>query len=331
MSKSISYVGVDVGKTELWAAMDGCRPRMFANTPAGIRSLQRWCRQRTPEGTLHVCMEATGVYSPVVATRLLNSGDPDLLTSIVNPSQIHAFAKAQLRRAKTDAVDARVILAFAQSQRLRPWTPESPALQQLYELVRQADTVQEALQAWTNRAGTHADGRVQSRVVRRTDRTICNTLQRELDRLHAAIDALCHSDSDLRRQCELLRSIPGIGERTAPRLLAYGRSAWMTFSEKELTAYAGLAPRHRQSGTSVRKKSHFDKQGNAGLRRALFFATLNGVRYNAPLIARRKRLLDKGKPKMLAIGACMRHLLLIARAVLREQRPFDPNYATSNP
>ena len=327
MSKSICMVGVDVGKTELWAAIADRRPRMFAHTQRGVQALWRYCRRVAGSDIVHVCMEATGVYSRLLAMRLLDMGDADLRLSIVNPARIRAFARAQLRRTKTDAVDARVILAFARSQTPPVWTPEPPALRELYQLVREADAVQDTLLAWDNRARTHSDGPEQLAAVQRTDRAIRRNLQRQLAYLEKAIAKLFQRDADLRRQRDLLDSIPGIGEKTAPRLLAYGGTVWETHSEKELAAYAGLAPSHRQSGTSVRGKSHLAKQGNRDLRRSLYMATLAAIRSNPVIRPVRDRLLDKGKTKMTAVGACMRHLLLIARAVLKHQTPFDPQFA----
>lgn len=327
MGKSICMVGVDVGKMELWVAIADRRPRAFAHTARGVQALWRYCRRIAPAGAVQVCMEATGVYSRMLIAHLMCLQETDLQWSVINPARISAFSQAQLRRTKTDGVAARVILAFAQSETPPVWTPESPALRELYQLVRQADVVQHDLEAWNNRAGAHADGPTCVATVRQTDRAIRHYLHKQLACLQDAIAALFQREPDLRRQRDLLLSIPGIGEKTAPRLLAYGGTVWETHSEKELTAYAGLAPSHRQSGTSVRGKSHLAKQGNRDLRRSLYMATLAAIRSNPVIRPVRDRLLDKGKTKMTAVGACMRHLLLIARAVLKHQTPFNPQFA----
>jgi transposase len=326
MSKSICMVGVDVGKTELWVAIGDRRARAFAHTARGVQALWHYCRRIAPAGRVQICMEATGVYSRMLMAHLGRLRETDLQWSVINPARVSAFHQAQLRRTKTDGVAARVILAFAESERPPVWTPESPALRELYQLVRQADTIQNDLEAWTNRMGTHADGPDTVTAVRRSDRAIRRHLQTQLAHLDAAIAALFRRDAALRHQRDLLQSIPGIGAKTAPRLLAYGGTAWDTHSEKELTAYAGLAPCHHQSGTSVRGKSRLAKQGNHVLRQSLYMATLAAIHSNPVIRPVRDRLLDRGKTKMTAVGACMRHLLLIARAVLRHQTPFDPQY-----
>lgn len=325
MNKPICYVGIDVGKSELWLAVAERRPQEFAHTPAGIRALVRFCHKVMPKYVLHFCMEATGIYSRSLAVRLLSHADVQV--SIVNPMQITAFGKAQLRRTKTDAVDARVILAFAQSQRPRTWTPEPAALWDLTQLVRAADDLQAMRAACSNRNQIHALMPDRSAMVKHTERALLRTLDSQLTRLHKAITDLCARDPQLCHQIALLCSIPGVAKLSATRFLAYGRRAWTTHSAKELTAHAGLAPRHRLSGTSVRGKSHLAKQGDARLRCALYMPTMVASRHNPAIKPVYERLRKAGKPGKLALVACMRHLLLIARAVLRNNQPFDPNYA----
>ena len=167
MNKPICYVGVDVGQAELWVAVADRRPRRFAHTAAGVRSLVRFCRQAAPDHVLHVCMEATGVYGRSLAVQLLEDG-ADLQVSIVNPAQIAAFGKVQLRRTKTDAVDAQVILAFARSQTPSPWTPEPVALRELNQLVKEAEVIQTTRTQWLNRQHAHSWNADQPAAVRRT-------------------------------------------------------------------------------------------------------------------------------------------------------------------
>lgn len=327
MDKPICYVGVDVGQSALWAAVADRRPREFAHTATGVRALVRYCQRVMPDHVLHFCLESTGVYSRSLAVRLLVSAGVQV--SIVNPMQIAAFGRAQLRRTKTDAVDAQVILAFAQSQRPHPWTPEPAAVRELTQLVREADDIRATRAQWANRAQTHALMPDRPAAVRYADRAVLRALDRQLARVEHAITNLCQRDPELRRQVTLLCSIPGVAKHSATRLLAYGRCAWTTHSAKELTAHAGLAPRHRLSGTSVRGKSHLAKQGDARLRRTLYMPALVGMRYNPAIRQVYERLRQAGKPGKLALAASMRHLLLIARAVLRNNQPFDTAYAAS--
>jgi transposase len=326
MNKPIHYVGIDVGQDELWVAVADRRSKPFAHTAVGIRALVHFAQQAMPDHVLHFCLEATGVYGRSLAVCLLEGWSDDVEVSIVNPAQIAAFGRAQLRRTKTDAVDAQVILAFAQSQHPLPWTPEPPALRELHQLVAEADALRATRGQWSNRAQTHARTPDRPVAVRNIDRAVLRALDRQIVRIEDAITTLCHNTPHLNQQIGLLCSIPGVGRKSAIRFIAYGRRTLTTHSARELTAHAGLAPRHRLSGTSVRGKSHLAKQGDAQLRRSLYMPALVATRYNPILRIVYQRLRENGKPAKLAIAACMRRLLLMARAILKNQQPFDPNY-----
>jgi len=309
-------------------AVADCRPQRFPHTAADNRALVRFCREAAPDDVLHFCLEATGVYGRSLAVQLLEDG-ADVRVSIVNPAQIAAFGRAQLRRTKTDAVDAQVILAFARSQNPLPWTPEPGALRELTQLMREADAIRGTRAQWSNRQQTHAWDADRPDAVRDVDQAVLDTLDCELECLEDAISELCKRDSRLRRQVTVLSSIPGIGRHSAIGLLAYGKRALTNYSAKQLTAHAGLAPGHRLSGTSVRGRSHLAKQGNADLRRVLYMPALVASQHNPALIPVYQRLRKAGKPGKVAIAACMRRLLLIARALLKEDRTFEQVYARS--
>ena len=322
MSKTTFYVGIDVGRDELWACCDDHKPRCFKHTKTGIRSLYNWAEKAAGDSCLHICMEATGVYGLSVAYQLHAHRNVDI--SIINPAQIASYARAQLRRTKTDQVDARVILSFAQSQQPSLWSPESKSLQQLCQLVTQADAIQADLRQWTNRRHAQQYSPNLADEVKKSQRAIERTLKRQLEKIHKSIENLCQNDVELNEQTQLLKTITGVGHLTAVRVLAYGKKALIERNRKQLTAHAGLAPRHRQSGTSVHGKSYIAKQGDRRLRAALYMPTLVAIVHNPVIKSFYQRLLEKGKPKMLAIIACMRKLLLIIRAMLINKKTFNP-------
>jgi transposase len=322
MSKEVIYVGVDVGATELWVSADGIKSKKFNHDNAGIKSLYRWAIKHAGDNGIHLCMEATGVYSQHVAIRLLRLSGIEV--SIVNPACIKAFANAQLRRCKTDMIDAEVIRCYAQSQKPSAWQPSSKANRQLYELVMQADSIQASLQQWRNRS--HRQEYIDDfpKAAIKAQRAIVKTLEKQLDLLERAIDQLCAADAELACQIILLESIPGIARKSAVRILAHGQH-WLTDrTAKALTAHAGLAPHHYQSGTSIRGKSRIDKRGNKNLRKALYMPALVGIVHNPILKPFYNRLLDNGKQKMLALIACMKKLLLIIRSMLINKTTFNP-------
>jgi transposase len=147
-----------------------------------------------------------------------------------------------------------------------------------------------------------------------------------LEQIEKAIADMCAADADLAQKIALLCTIPGIAKTSAVRLIAYGRT-WLTERKRgELVAHAGLAPHHKQSGTSVKGKSRIDKHGDRRLRKTLYMPALVGAHHNPNLKQFYQRLLTAGKPKMVALVACMKKLLLIVRAILITKKPFDAQY-----
>jgi len=323
MNKESFYVGVDVGQSEVWAAVGRGKPRKFSHDGSGVKQLYHWAKEKGGASLLHFCLEATGVYSQSLAVCLLGQGRCQI--SIVNPAQIAAFAKAQMRRSKTDAIDAQVIWDFAQSQHPLVWQPEREAVQQLAALVAQGDALRRTLRSWQNRCHAHRYQPHLPQAVQESAAEVEQVLQQQLDQITREIHRLCQEDGELKRDVSLLCTIPGVAELTATRLLAYGKSALTQRSPKELTAHAGLAPRHRQSGTSLNGKSRLGKQGDARLRFLLYMPTVAATTFNPIIRHHYQRHLANHKPKMVALMACMKKLLLIAQAILISQQPFNPN------
>jgi transposase len=240
---------------------------------------------------------------------------------VVNPACIKAFAQSELRRAKTDRVDAKVIARFCQAMKPVPWEPPAPEISQLQGLVRRLESVQHMLQQERNRLQVPG---LAGSVRNSLERTV-EALQEEIVRLQAEICKHIDDHPQLKQQQELLRSIPGIGERTAQRLLSE-MSALPFRRARQVAAYAGLVPSPRESGTSVRGRSRLSKRGNAHLRQALYWPAIVAMRHNPILRDFAGRLLAAGKPKLVVIAAVMRKLLHLAFGVLKHQQPFNPNW-----
>lgn len=324
MDKSHFCVGIDVGKDELVVALEQGRPRVFGSSAAEIRRLGRWVLKQAGQRQVHIGMEATGVYSRSVAALL--SLYQQFTVSVINPTQIKAFGRAMLTRTKTDQVDATVIREFVRSQSPSAWTPPQPAREHFSVLVAQADAIRQEIQQWKNRQHAQKHHGNISKIVTKSTTRIIRWLERECQRLDDGIDQLCQTDIPLTEDMALLTTISGVATRSAAQILAYGGDSLITRSRRQLDAHAGLVPAQRQSGTSVRGKSHLAKQGNARLRRALYMPTLVAVQCNPILKQFYQRLLEKGKAKKVALAASMRKLLNIIRAMLIKRTPFNPNY-----
>lgn len=326
MCKDTFYVGIDVGQEELVACLAESKPRSFKHNTMGIRKMMEWSRKLSCGDKLHFCLEATGVYGYSLATSLVSRFR--VRVSIVNPAQIASFAKAQLRRTKTDNIDARVILAFAQSQHPPCWKPESKTKRQLYHLVTQADRFRRMKRQLSNRDHSFKYVDDLPEEIKKSQRSLHRSIERQLANIDQAIEKLRTEDKVLKEQLDLLCSIPGIASHSAVRILAYGKSNLIERDRKALVAHAGLAPSQKQSGISIRGKSRIAKQGDRRLRNALYMPALVAAYHNPPLKVFYQRLLDNGKPKLLAIVAVMKKLLLMIQAILKRKIPFNPDYLT---
>ena len=313
-----SILGIDVAKAKLDVALqlaDGkTRSKVVDNTPQGFAALSAWL-DKYDVTSLHVCMEATGIYWEAVAEFLADAGHT---VSVVNPAQIKAFGAAGLVRTKTDRVDAKLIARFCLAQHPTPWQAPSPAIRELRALVARRD----ALIAM--RTQEHNRLLVAREAVRPGIETHLAYLEKAITEVDAALRKKNDDDPGLKEQRALLDSVPGLGEKTIPVLLSYYGGAPRFDKAKEAVAFAGLDPRQHESGSSVRGKPRMSKVGHAPLRRALYMPAMVATTRTVWGRAFRDRLAAAGKPPMLILGAMMRKLVHVAFGVLKSGKPFNP-------
>lgn len=319
-----SYVGIDVSKSNLDLVLlreDGSRESgRFENARKDFNRLHHFLKKRVKD-TPHICLEATGHYGDEVALFLHETG---YTVSVVNPAQIKSYGESQLRRIKTDASDAALIADFCRTQQPAPWQPPMLEVRQLQAMLRHLEALTHMRQQEVNRLQAGID----SQPVLEAVQAHIAFLDQQMNDLQSRIRQHFEQHPHLRQQRDLLTSIPGIGELTAARLLAE-LPHWSSFSSpNQVAAFAGLSPRQHLSGTSVRRRTRLSKRGSARLRTALYMPAISAKQHNPVLAAFAQRLLDAGKPKMAVLAAVMRKLLLLAFAILKSGRPFDPNYAT---
>ncbi len=315
-------LGIDIAKATFQAALlhDGkLHHHRFDNTESGFRQLQAWLvRHRSKR--LHACMEATASYGDDLAQFLHDAGHT---VSIVNPARIKGFAQSQLQRNKTDKLDAALIARFCQQQQPEAWSPPPAEIKQLQGLVRRLEALQEMRQQEVNRleqAGKQT-------LVGESLEKIIAALDNEILRLRQLIQDHIDQHPHLKRDHDLLLSIPGIGETTAAWLLSEVQVEGYS-SARQVAAHAGLTPRHHESGTSVGGRTKLSKTGNARLRRALYMPAVVAKRYNPIIRAFCHRLEKRGKRPMEIIGAAMRKLLHLVYGVLKSGKAFDPTFAS---
>ena len=319
------FAGVDISKAHFDVTMletDKPRHRKFPNNSKGFAQLHAWLRNRAVTQA-HVCMEATGRYWEELALDLHDHGH---IVSVVNPARIKGFANSQLSRTKTDAVDAELIARFCRAQTPEPWVPASPQVRELQALTRRLANLHEVRQQELNRS--QVPGIVDA--VSESIRALVEHLDAQIKDLQQQIDDHINRHPDLRHKAGLLTSIPGIGDKTAATLLGELPDVDQFSSAKQVAAYAGLVPAHRQSGSSIHGRSRLSKIGNARLRWALYFPAIVAMNRNVIMIGFAKRLLEAGKAKKLVVAAIMRKLLHMVYGILKTRRPFDPSHQPAN-
>lgn len=307
---NMDYVGIDVSKHHLDLAMDGAEAVRVANTAQGIAGLIEQVSQlRHPQ----VVCESTGSYTRLLAREL---GRSCIAMSLVNPRRVRELARASGQLAKTDAIDAGVILRFAQLMQPEPTpSPRTQALE-LADLVRRRRQVVDMLAMEKQRTEHPEAERVQASL-----KAHIGFLVSQVRDFDTAIAQQIEADAELKHRADLLVSVPGIGRTTAAVLVADLPELGL-IDKKAIAALAGVAPFVRDSG-QFRGQAHIGG-GRASVRCALYMATISAIRANPPLKSFYRRLREAGKPAKLAIVATMRKLLITANAILATGRPWQP-------
>jgi transposase len=312
-------LGIDISKDSFHLELSvdkKLRHRKLANRQEGFAELCVWLAKHKVE-QVHACLEATGPYSEELALYLHQQGHT---VSVVNPAQIKAFGQSELLRNKDDRPDAGLIRRFCEKQQPAPWMPPAPHLRELQALTRHLENLHETRQQQLNRLES-----AKTKGVIKSLRKLVAYLDSEIERTEKQIQDHIDNHPDLKQRCQLLESIPGIGQRTAAKLLAEIQDITQYKSARQVAAYAGLTPRNNRSGT-IRGKTRLSKTGNSRVRKALFLPAMTAKRYN-PIVRRFcQRLASHGKNKMEVIGAAMRKLIHIVFGVLKSGKPFDPNH-----
>jgi len=320
------YVGIDVSKERLDVMLlrgEQREGQHFTNTPTGYGKLAGWLKRRMKASQVQVCLEATGPYGEGVAQSLYEQG---YSVSVVNPARIKGYGASQMQRNKTDKLDAALIADFCRTQQPEAWQPPSPEVRQLQQRVRHLEDLMQARQQAQNHLETPSldAALVQNWQAQITllDAQIAQTRQ-------AIIDHLDHHP-DLKRQADLLRSIPGLGDLTIGKLLAECRDLSAFRDVRQLVAFVGLNPRQHISGSSIHKRAHISRTGSASLRAALYMPALSAMRFNPLLRAFADRLRARGLAGKAVVCAVMRKLLHLVYGVLKSGQPFDPNWALAS-
>ena len=308
MSEAQAYVGIDVSKAELEVAV-GEEGWTVSNDESGIETLLEQLRERPIE---LVVLEATGGHETPAAAVLAEAGLPVV---VANPRQVRDFARAMGQLAKTDRIDARVLALFA--ERVRPEVRALPDedTQELKALLARRRQLLEMMVAEKNRL------KMASTAVEKDIREHIEWLKRKLKSVDSDLERRIKASPVWSTKEDLLRSVPGIGP-VVSRTLIGELPELGKLNRQQIAALAGVAPLNRDSGTLRGKRMGWG--GRRSVRVALYMAALTASQRNPAIRVFYQRLRARGKPPKVALTACMRKLLVIVNAMVRDGVSWSP-------
>lgn len=323
---TIEYsLGIDISKKDFHAAILRHEDRKiiaeksFLNTATGLKEHTNWLAKHCGKAmAIQACLEATGTYGDNIAIHLHKHLSK---VSLVNPRAIKHFAAMQLRRDKSDKADARLIAQYCYNQKPSAWQPPSEVQVQTKALARRLSQLKCDLTRENNRLEATSD-----KATRADIKDHIKALTKRITKLENQHQELIQNNPENKRTLDLLTSINGIGKKSGSQIISELPDLNNFPTGRELAAYAGVTPRHFQSGTSGRARTPMSKAGNSQLRKHLFFPAMSAMRFNPICKAFAERLKEQGKPQIVIIGAIMNKLLHIIYGVLKHQKPFDPEY-----
>ena len=329
------WFGIDVSKDTFDVAIFPGEARKgphikLPRTRSGCKECLRWVDRMVPEGKEPaLVMEATGSYGKEMAEWLLALRE-EVLVAIAQPWRVHQYAKGLGMGNKTDAQDAIMLARFGETYNPRPYKPMSPAYEQLRALTRE----RAAMVKETTRLGNRNEPPSNSKPAQSIRIRTLAQVKKSVKDLDLAIKVQIAKEPKLKEDFRRLQTVPGVGPVVAGTLMGECGDLRDYLHHKALQAFVGIAPGLVDSGTTVHATAHMTKRGSGRVRQVLYLAAMAAIRKPNRMSQSYQHLLNEGKPAMVALGAIMRKILVTCRAVLVEERDYDPIYkrkATSEP
>lgn len=333
MPKILKHVaGIDVAQKELVVCMGRMYDdlttelyahKTFANTSPGFKSFVEWAEKTAKGMCIHFVMEATGVYHESFAYYLSKKGKK---LSIVLPNKISNYFRTLDVKTVTDKTASQAIAQFGLERNLDTWQPPKPIYKTLKQLTRERDQVVETRTVAKNQLHAElAEAEPNSGSLSRIKKHI-EFLNKQEKEIRTEINDMIATNAELKNEVELQCSITGIGTLTVVTVLAETNGFNLIRSKRQLTSYAGLDVREKQSGTSVKGKPRISKKGNRYLRKAMHMPALAAIRSDERYKAIFARLVSKHGIKMKAAVAVQRKLLEMMFTIFKNKKKYDKNY-----
>ncbi len=318
MNKDKEIYGIDISKKvfDVYSVKSG--HRQLTNDDKGFKLFIK----SLPETAL-VVMEATGYYHYRLAQYLHKKG---VSVSVVNPLSVKRFIQMKLAKIKTDKSDAKAICEYGQMNDLPMYNSLTEVQSECLQMFRLLDVYLKQQTATKNKIHGEESLGIPSRFVYRSLKRHLKHLKQEIELLESRLLELVKQDQQ--HQLTLLKSIPGMGIKTALFLIVVTDGFKKFENAKQLCSYVGITPTIRESGSSIRGRSRISKVGNRKLRNLLFLCAFSACKYNKGCKAIYERLVAKGKSKKLALIAVANKLLKQAFAIAKSGRPYDENFVS---
>jgi len=327
MTKTL-YVGIDVAKDkfDVTFSVDGSEffnHQTITNDTGGFKKLRKEAKKlqlKFKTEKAHYCMEATGIYHCGLCEFLQERSDQ---VSVINPVRTKSFSKSLLLRTKNDKVDSQMLAQYAFILK-PPATPKTPTIiKEFRALIRYQESLTTDRTREISRFKSSLDKDIQKLIQKRI-----NFTEKQIEEIQEKINKLISENDFLKTQIKLLKTVDGIGDKVAWKMLSELKyDSFENISPKAQVAHAGLSPREYSSGSSVKGRSHISKMGNRDLRKVLYLPALGCLKKENHFTPFYHRLIANGKSHRQAQVAVMRKMVLTASAVLKNQEPFDPNWA----
>ncbi|QDV49054.1 IS110 family RNA-guided transposase [Gimesia fumaroli] len=309
-------VGIDISKAKFDVSFpDRSKSVVYKNTPAGRKKLIATLMKLQP---IRVCLEATGGWENRLVACLHQHKFP---VSVVNPRLIRDFARAKNQLAKTDEIDARIIREYAEVMDPRLTPPLTEAQQKMREFTSRREQTSKMIIQEKNRLETIVD----QDVIKMIEQSIAFHKE-QLRLIEKELKALIDADEESRKRSKILQSVPGIASITATLLIS-DLPELGSLNRKQISRLVGVAPTNRDSGTMRGRRTIGG--GRVRIRNGLYMPTVVALRHNPIISAFYKRLVKNGKPKMVALVAAMRKLLIILNTMVKEGKQWEANVRNS--
>ena len=338
MRKVVKQVaGIDVAQKELVVTLGRMLDdfsielfsyKVFKNNDSGVKLLVDWVNKLTDyEVPVRYVMEATGVYHQKLAYYLVDNGCE---ISIVLPNKISNYIRTLELKTITDKTCSQAIAQFGLERKLDKWTKPKSIYKELQQLTRERDQIVQERSVIKNQI--HAEKtesepnqksleRMQARI------RFLNSQEKEIK---ADITDIVSKDSDLKQVINNITTIPGVGELTAAIVLAETNGFELIRNKSQLSSYAGLDVKEKQSGTSVKGKPRISKKGNRNLRKSMHLPSLTAVKWDENFKNIYAKLISKNGIKMKALVAVQRKILELIYILFKNETVYDKEYITKN-